>query len=222
MPIMTVSSTAKLRFGQSFSLVDLTSLANQSILQLVLLGAMAVIILSLLPSNNISIVFYCFWGQGIGFAAGIISVIFILISINTQINELQTIKTSPEFGSHFLTYSYSLSVICLILEWREVKKLRTAKSINRTTKMNSLANINQQPVENMVSAALKSDSRKEDIRGGFSNSVIPITINNFTIVRSSENDFQLLDIKNFRQHASLRFSLGLGLFKTGKTVVESM
>jgi hypothetical protein len=145
-----------------------------------------------------------------------------MISINTPINGPQAIKTSLEFDSHFLTCSYILSVINLILDRMEVKKFKTAKSIYETTKIHSIANINQHPVENKVFTALKSDLRKEDNCGGFSNSVISIKTNNFTIEGSSENDFQLLDINVFKLHASLRFSLGLGLFKTGNTVVESV
>jgi hypothetical protein len=204
MLVMTVSNTTIPGFSHHFRLVDLTSLANRPILFLVSFGALAVITLSLLFTNYFSIMFYYFLSPMIGLAVDIIRIIITLISLNNQINGLQTFKTSPITGSLFHSFDSIISVICINQESREVKKPRLAQLPYRVAGIKSSANINEQLLKNKVSTALQSNPWLEGIRGGFSNFFIPIIANNFILRRSSHNDFQLLDKKVFKQHACLR------------------
>ncbi len=208
MPFMTVSCSAVPGLGQSLSLVTLTSLANQSILYLVPFGALIVIVLSFLPSNNRSTILGFYWGQVIGIGAGLLSVIICVTSLNNQIGNLLAFKTSPEIGAFLLIGGYVLSLGGLIPRWREMNQFRAPESSNIGSAIKPTANYNQPPpIDGIYNPAL-SNPRLQGIGGSFSNSIVPITSDYFTVGRASDNDLQLHDMKVSRQHACLRFAHG--------------
>ena len=205
LPVMTVSCSAMPEFGRSFSMVDLVSQADQPTLYLVPFGALVAIVLSLLPVNTHSSMLNYFWGQVVGFVAGILSLAITLISLNDQINNLFAFDINPEFGLFILIVGYILAAIGLIVQWQEINKYRTTTIPSRIAV--SPPAIQQLPI-NQPAISESSGPRLEAVRGNSPTPFIPIRADNFMIGRSSENDLQLHDMKISRQHACIRFAQG--------------
>jgi hypothetical protein len=208
LPFMSVSCSAAPGLGQSFSLMTLTGFANQFILYLVPIGALAAIVLSVLPSINQATISGFFWGQVIGIVAGIISVFITVISLNNQIGRLMAFTTSPEIGVFVLLGGYILSIAGLVKQWLELSKKQPSIGPPQGSVDKPLLNI-PPPIINRIPGSIPSNPRLQGIQGSFTNSTVRITRDNFTVGRSADNDLQLHDMKVSRQHASLRYAQGV-------------
>ena len=201
LPSLTVSCTILPQAGQSFSLSQLAGWANQPLLYVVLLGALAMFVLCFLVSKDRQQAFQFLLGQIIGIGLSAVSILIAVLSLYAQVTRLGGFSVKPQFGSFVLLFGYGLAAAGIILQYGE-GGLRLDK---------------RHPVQASASPAFaahhpaereRSGPILEVLRGNLALTTIPIQTGDFTIGRSSKNHLQIPDKRVSAYHARLRFAQG--------------
>jgi hypothetical protein len=209
LPSMTVSCTGMPGIGQSFSLYDIASLAGQTILYLVPIGAVVVIVFSLLPTQSISQINQYTIGQLVGAVISGLSILTSIISMNSQMNRLVVFDISPEFGLFVLVIGYVLIGIGIGLQWKDRSQLRdSGAGVYYSDSQSPYVWSQHVPTISEPASSDISNPRLELVSGNLPYRVVPLTKENLSLGRSADNDIKLDASDVSRHHARLRLAQG--------------
>jgi hypothetical protein len=208
LPSFLVSCSGIGGFGKPFSLAELSSQANQPLLYLVPLGAIAVLAFSLLPIHSREQFTQFIIGQAAGIVAGVLSILVSLISLNSQINQFGGFKISPEYGLFVLVGGYILVGIGLGIQWNALGNRAWGDTLSGTSRYRQDEEMAPFPPA-VGHIPLESGPRLEPVQGDFPYAVIPLTQGSLSIGRSKECDLHLSDARVSRRHALIRTYQGM-------------
>lgn len=225
MPALMVSC-AGMSTGRALSFADLSSSPemNMPLLYLIPAGGLVILILSFLPATSGLQPAALFWGQAAGAAAGLLSILFSMISLNSQLQQYN-IEISPQFGLFVLLGGYALVGVGLFLLWPELGSLAEQswgaapprprqeyppQMYKPPAPQDNAAYAPTIDPDGEANRYLQSGAAAwlRVRRGSLPQATIPVS-DNFTIGRGRDNDLALPDDQSIsRQHARLRFSKG--------------
>jgi len=207
LPAMTVSCSGLPGLGQTFTLANITSRADQPLLYLVPIGAIVAGALSFLQFGSRTQQKSLFFAQIGCMALGLISMGGTYISLSNQIQQTGGFDIALEYGFFILLGGYLCAAIGLGLEWQ-----------NRTWHSYLPEKIPQQlhspPAESATQTPLphpdplKKYPYLDPVQGNVVAEPVYLLQDSFQIGRGSDNDLQLQDAKVSRQHARLRYAQG--------------
>jgi hypothetical protein len=209
LPTMTVSCGGFMSVGQSFSLAQVASQANQPLLYLVPAGMIVTIILAFLPPENSARSMQFFWAQVAGLVVSLISIIVAGLSLYSQITQYGVLDVSPEIGAFVLLVGYASTIVGLIMA-----RCREKYSAFQPASHPSYFQENRPMISPLQLAdipprqIIQSRPHLELIRGEAATRIIYIEGDDLTVGRRSENDLQLADNNVSRFHARLRYAQG--------------
>lgn len=208
LPSLLVSCSGMGGFGKPFSLAELSSQANQPLLYLVPLGAIAILIFSLLPAHSRDQLSQFLVGQVAGIVAGVLSIIVSIISLNSQINQFGGFKITPEYGLFVLVGGYLLVGIGLGMQRNELGSGALDDAFVDANRFRGAVEV--APSLRAIEPPLQEmGPRLELVRGNFPYNLIPISHDVLSIGRSHECDLRLPDSSVSRQHALIRSYQGM-------------
>jgi hypothetical protein len=190
--------------SQSFSMNDLaTGTANQSLLYLVLLGAIASMIVAFIsPRDNQQRILFL-WGQMTGLGLGLLSIFVVILSLSAQMQQIG-MKTGVDVGFFVLLFGYGLGGGGIIMQFLQPGQT-TSSPVYRGAAPEpdpASAQAGYSPPPRPVSGA-----RLELVRGNAPSPVF-IQTTDFQLGRSSRNHLVLSDHQASGLHARLRFAQG--------------
>jgi len=231
LPCMTVSCTAITGLRQSYSLSQLAG--DKPFLYVVLLGVLAVIVLSLIPAKSRAILVQLLLGQAVSAGLALLMFIAAISSLYNEVNSSylsggmdlgidisEYFQITPNIGIFLLVGGYALLAIGLVMQMTEVGRMRAIP----------VQSYGVAPPASPVQPAVAISpppvvgARLEVIRGHLAASVIPISGASFDIGRAMGNHLQLPGTNVSRLHARLRFAQGMWFIQdqnsTGGTFVN--
>jgi hypothetical protein len=217
LPVMTVSCSALSGYGQAFSLMQLSSQADQALLYGVPLGILVTLVFSFLPARQAGQTLQFLIAQAGGIIVSVLSLLIAILSISNQVNQLGVLDIRPQFGAFLLIAGYILALVGLVLQWME--KPASAPAYYTAPQYqagaypppNAFAPTMQTPVPPPPAyeeAYAYNGPHLEVKRGNLSLSIVPLTKDDFALGRGSQNDMQIPDPKVSRQHLRLRYAQG--------------
>ena len=201
LPTVVVSCSGLPAASQSFSLMQLSSQAGLPFLYLIPAGALAVLILAFIPASTGVSSKTIFWGQVAGVAAGLLSIVISLISIQSQLNQIG-FNLSPDIGLFLLIGGYVLIGVGLAPQLSD--RNRQPDEIYPIQQQEYFVPVDPSPPkyrEPMPAPA--GQAWLQVVRGNLPQSNVAL-FDKFTIGRESRNDLQLADGTVSRQHAQFR------------------
>ena len=224
LPCMTVSCSLVTEVSQSVSLSDLAG--QRSVLYLVVLGGLAILVLSVIPAASKATAFQFLLGQAggvilafLGFVAPMISLYQEASSYNSLgmglVNVSDFFHVTPDIGLFLLGAGFVVTAIGLIIESAEIKTGRVStRSLAPPFVPASQAAL-PFPLPQRPLASL------EVTRGDLAARSIPIASPDFMIGRGAGNHLQLVDLKASRQHVRLRFAQGMWFIQDKNSAGET-
>jgi hypothetical protein len=204
MPSVLVSCTAMPTAGQTISLSQLAndSLMGQPLLYLVLLGAIAAIAFAFLPASRPSQQVQFLMAQILGLGLGALSIIFALISLSTQMEQIG-FSPSLAIGFYVLFAGYGVAAIGVVMQFQENARMGVPFSLREAGfDPPRIESSHERPIGQPTGARL-------EITGGkLSPSSIPI-YDGFILGRGKSANLPLPDRSVSAQHARLRFAQGV-------------
>jgi hypothetical protein len=202
MPSMLVSCTAMPTASQAISLSQLAnqSMSGQSLLYLVLLGALITLVFAFLPANHTSQQIQYLIIQILGLGLGAFSIMVTFVSLSSQMQQIG-FSVKPTFGLFVLLAGYGAAAIGIVMQFQENARMGTLFSL-REAGLSPRLNVSQQPQFQPVAGP-----RLEVLGGRLSDSPIPV-FDGFMIGRGSHANLPLADRSISVQHACLRYAQG--------------
>lgn len=217
LPVMTVSCGGMTGYGQSYSLLQLASSADQALLYGTPLGILVALVFSFLPARNPGQALQYLIAQAGGIIVSVLSLLIAILSIYNQVSQLGVFDITPQFGAFLLIAGYILALVGLVLQWMEkppqVPAYYTPSPQYQSVSYppgNAIAPTMQVPASAPAyeEANAYAGPHLEVKRGNLALSVIPLTKDDFALGRGSMNDMQIPDPKVSRQHLRLRYAQG--------------
>ena len=217
LPVMTVSCSGMTEYGQSYSLMQLASTADQALLYGTPLGILVALVFSFLPARNPGQALQYLIAQAGGIIVSVLSLLIAILSIYNQVSQLGVFDITPQFGAFLLIAGYILALVGLVLQWLEKPPEVPAYyspaqyQADVYPPASAVAPTMQTPTPPPPAyedAYAYSGPHLEVKRGDLALSVIPLTKDNFALGRGSTNDMQIPDPKVSRQHLRLRYAQG--------------
>ena len=200
MPSMLVSCTALPTASQAISLSQLTnqSMGGQSILYLVLIGALVTIVFAFLPADRTNQQVQYLLAQILGLGLGAFSILTTFISLSSQMQQIG-FSVKPTLGFFILLAGYGAATIGIVMQFQENARMGTPFSLREAGLGPPLIE-SQQPQFQPVSGP-----RLEVLGGRLSDTPIPV-FDGFMIGRGSHANLPLADRSISVQHACLRYA----------------
>jgi hypothetical protein len=204
LPTMTVSCTVMgMTQTQSFSMNELaTGTTNQSLLYLVILGAIATMIVAFVPVRDNQQRFLLLVGQILGLGVGLLSIFFVAVSLSGQIQQMG-LETGVDIGFFVLLFGYGLGGAGILMQF-----LQPGLSISRPAYPAASPGLKPAPPPlEYPSPQPVSGARLELVRGTAPH-LVSIQGVDFLVGRSSQSHLRLSDRQVSGAHARLRFAQG--------------
>lgn len=217
LPVMTVSCSGLAGVGQSYSLLQLASEADQALLFGTPLGILVALVFSFLPARNSGQALQYLIAQAGGIIVSVLSLLIAILSIYNQVNQLGVFDITPQFGAFLLIAGYILALVGLVLQWLEKPPQAPAYYAPAQYQEvyypppSAVAPTMQTPMPPAPAyeeAYAYSGPHLELKQGSLPLSVIPLTKDDFTLGRGSVNDMQIPDPKVSRLHLRFRYAQG--------------
>lgn len=217
MPAVLVScSGGFVDASQSFSLANIADQANQSILYLLPIAAVAAGVLTIIRARSVSQQVAYHWGQLGAIGVGLLTMIGSLLSLNDQLSRgtYGLFKVTPAIG----TFIIIGGVIAFGIGWFQQKQ--ALESLTGEADFIPRPGIYEPPEEQAylrerppniqeVERVQASGAHLELVTGDLPVRIIPLPTDNFAIGRGSDSDLQLPDRAVSRTHALIRQAQGM-------------
>ena len=200
MPSVLVSCTAMPTAAQPVSLSQLASDAQQPLVYLAPLGALAAIAFAFLPARQAAQQSQFLLAQIGGLVLGALSIIIALISLSSQMGQFG-FSVKPAIGFFVLVLGYGLAATGIILQYQENARMGVRFSMQES-------GFSPPQIEaRQLQFQPGSGARLEVLHGSSPDSVIPV-YDGFMIGRGRNANLPLADRSVSVQHARLRFAQG--------------
>ncbi|MFC1996960.1 FHA domain-containing protein [Chloroflexota bacterium] len=205
LPSVTVSCSTMPGFGQTFTLAQISSEAQQPLLYLVPIGALVVVVLSFVGAISHSNNNLTFYAQVGCMAAGLLSMGISYFSISNQMQQTGGFKMSPEYGLFILLGGYVCSAVGFWFEWGELQQSGYLPE--------AVSKQPYSPPGEKIPIVQDQYASPYPYLDPIQGNIIPpepvfLQGDIFHIGRSVDNDLQLQDPKVSRQHARFRHAQG--------------
>jgi hypothetical protein len=206
MPSVLVSCTALPTAAQPVSLSQIASDAQQPLVYLAPLGALAAIAFAFLPARHAAQQAQFLLAQIGGLALGALSIIIALISLSSQMGQFG-FSVKPAIGFFVLVLGYGLAATGILLQFQENARMGIRFSMQEAGLAPPRIEPRQEQFQPRVQLPPTSGPRLEVLQGRTADSIIPI-YDGFLIGRGRNVNFSLKDRSVSVQHARLRFAQG--------------
>ena len=197
MPTMLVSCSGMAGFDQSFSLADLASDANQTILYLFWFAAIVALIVTFIPQLQFADIRTSLYIQIGAIGGGVLVLIVSLLAISDQVNQgtYGLFEIQPDYGAFVLIGG----LVLFAIGWREQWNLQEVPPDPPPDPI---------PDEEEEEYPVRP-ARLEPIKGVLPPRTVTVDVDNFTIGRHSDNHLVIGDKAVSRHHARLRYAEGV-------------
>jgi hypothetical protein len=208
LPCLTVSCGGMPGLGQSFSLIDLASQANQPLLYLAPIAILVMLVASFMSAASHSQERALLYVQFGGLVVSILAVLLPLLSLYNQVGSTGGVfQVSPEVGMFFLIGGYLLVGIPLGIELSN-PPAQASEPAYSFAPAGDVFPAPRPQHHGQPAFSLPTAPSLELLRGDLPFSVIPLNKSDISLGRSKDNDLQIPDTQASRHHARLRQAQG--------------